>query len=124
MLPFLHPFIHLIDQLIEPVCILGLFWLHLWFPLWSRHHDHLLITFYPGPASLAPLHNFRAYPLERLLREAGRRCDVVGLFPHRRVALQLIGAVLIEQQDEREVGRRYLSADSMPVLYEGREENS
>lgn len=62
-------------------------------------------------------------PLERWLREAGRRCDVVGLFPHRRAALRLIGTVLIEHQGEWETGRRRFSAESLTVLYEGQEEN-
>jgi len=61
-------------------------------------------------------------PLERLLREVGRRCDVVGIFPNPQAALRLIGAVLIEQQDEREAGRRYFSLASMAALYGTQEE--
>lgn len=59
-LPFLHSGIDLIDQPIEPVE--GLFWLYLGFLLLSRHDDHLLVSFYPVLPSLAPLHNFLAYP--------------------------------------------------------------
>ena len=55
----------------------------------------------------------RGLPRQRLLREVGRRCDVVGIFPNPQAALRLIGAVLVKQQDEREAGRRYFSLASM-----------
>ncbi len=59
-------------------------------------------------------------PLERLNREIGRRTDVVGIFPDDRALLRLATCVVIEQNDEWLVGRRYFSAHSMEPLVEER----
>jgi putative transposase len=59
-------------------------------------------------------------PLERVNREIGRRTDVVGIFPNDRALLRLAASLVIEQNDEWLVGRRYLSARAMEPLLEER----
>jgi len=61
-------------------------------------------------------------PLERLNKEIKRRSNVVGIFPNREAVIRLVSAVLMEQQDEWEIGKRYFSMESMQKTLEGLKE--
>jgi transposase-like protein len=76
-----------------------------------------LLAFYRFPGAHWP--KLRSTnPLERLNKEIGRRSDVVGIFPNDAAAIRLIGAMLIEQNDEWLVCRRYLSEESLALVLE------
>ena len=54
--------------------------------------------------------------LERLNREVKRRADVVGIFPNEASIVRLIGAVLMEANDEWSLQHRYLSLEPLNDL--------
>ena len=55
-------------------------------------------------------------PLERVNKEIGRRSDVVGIYPNDEALIRLAGMLLIEQNDEWLVQRRYVSDHSMRLI--------
>ena len=56
-------------------------------------------------------------PLERLNGEIKRRTEVVGIFPNEASIVRLVGAILLEQNDEWAVQRcRYMTLETITAL--------
>jgi len=77
-----------------------------------------LLAFYAFPSEHWP--KLRSTnPLERVNREIARRSDVVGIYPNDAALLRLATSLLIEQNDEWLVGRRYMSEASLAQVLQG-----
>ena len=56
-------------------------------------------------------------PIERLNDEIKRRTEVVGIFPNDEAILRLVGALLLEQNDEWAVQRaRYMTLQTIAQM--------
>ena len=78
----------------------------------ESEHDVLAYMTFPAQHR-AKLHSTN--PLERLNKEVKRRADVVGIFPNEASITRLIGAVLLEQNDEWLLQHRMATSNSTPI---------
>ena len=79
----------------------------------ESEHDVLAYLAFPAQHR-TKLHSTN--PLERLNKEVKRRADVVGIFPNEASVMRLIGAVLLEQNDEWQLQHRYMQLEAMAEL--------
>ncbi len=55
-------------------------------------------------------------PLERVNAEIKRRTDFVGIFPNKAAIVRLVGALMLEQNDEWQLQRRYMQLEGLKTV--------
>jgi len=79
--------------------------------------EHEVLTFMDFPKEhRVKIHSTNV--LERLNGEIKRRADVVGIFPNEAAIRRLAGALLLEQNDEYAIQKRYMSLESLAAMSE------
>jgi putative transposase len=63
-------------------------------------------------------------PLERVNKEIKRRSNVVGIFPNDAAIMRLVGALIVEQNEEWHLTRRYMSNESLAKVIHPDPENT
>lgn len=81
----------------------------------AAEQDVLAFTSFPRAHRLQ-IHSTN--PLERLNAEVKRRTNVVGIFPNERAIIRLVGAMMLEQNDEWSLQRRYMQLEGLRSLCE------
>jgi len=82
-----------------------------------REAEHDVLAFMSFPRDhWSQLHSTNS--LERLNKEVKRRTNVVGIFPNDEAIVRLVGALLLEQNDEWAVTRRYMSLETVAKVCE------
>ena len=90
-------------------------------PSWTRAEEDVLAYMTFPSQHRVKLHSTN--PLERLNKEVKRRADVVGIFPNEDSIVRLIGAVLLEANDEWQLQHRYMQIEGMVELDASAEAN-
>ncbi len=79
-------------------------------PMDDAEHNTLAYMAFDGELRRKP---HSTNPLERLNKEIKRRAGVIGIFPNRAAIIRLVGALMLEQNGEWDVSRRYMSMESL-----------
>jgi putative transposase len=77
--------------------------------------EHDVLAFMTFPRAHWP-QIYSTNPLERLNAEIKRRTNVVGIFPNDASVTRLVGAMLLEQNDEWSLNRRYMQLEGLQAL--------
>ncbi len=81
--------------------------------LQDAKHDVLAFMDFPKPhrTQIASTN-----PLERVNAEIKRRTNVVGIFPNDAAIVRLVGALMLEQNDEWQLQRRYMQLEGLKTV--------